>query len=132
MSFPRADLLGTQYFSVRFTSVFTAPVAGTYAFRTVTDDGVRLYLNNTLKIDQWQLMNNGSFNCTIDLTEGETIPVVMEYYAYYVKAEAYLYYTCPGGPERIFATRPKVYADILVHTDGCTYTVQGTSLTGCR
>lgn len=125
-SFPRADLLGTQYFSVRFTSSFTAPVTGTYSFRTVTDDGVRLYLNNTLMFDEWRLMDNGSSSCNIDLTEGETIPVMMEYYAYYVKAEAYLYYISPGSAEKIFATVPKVYEEKVVETQECFYKVQGT------
>lgn len=126
ISHPHADLLGYEYFSVRFTSSFTAPVAGRYRFRTVTDDGVRLYLNGQLEIDQWIDMNNYSFVCEIDLAKSQTIPVVKENYNFGGKGEAYLYYTSPGGQEKIFSTVPAVQTDQVIDTDQCTYTVQGT------
>lgn len=40
-------------FSARWTGTFTVPADGAYAFRTNSDDGVRLWVNNTLVIDNW-------------------------------------------------------------------------------
>ena len=40
-------------FSVRWSGQVLAPVTGTYTFTTTSDDGVRLYVNGQLLIDNW-------------------------------------------------------------------------------
>ena len=40
-------------FSVRWSGQVQAPVTGTYTFTTASDDGVRLYVNGQLLIDNW-------------------------------------------------------------------------------
>jgi hypothetical protein len=40
-------------FSVRWNGVIQAPVTGSYTFNLTTDDGDRLYIDNTLVIDDW-------------------------------------------------------------------------------
>ena len=40
-------------FSVRWSGQVMAPVTGTYTFTTTSDDGVRLYVNGQLLIDNW-------------------------------------------------------------------------------
>ena len=40
-------------FSVRWSGEVKAPVTGTYTFTTTSDDGVRLYVNGQLLIDNW-------------------------------------------------------------------------------
>ena len=42
-----------EEFSVRWTGQVTAPATGTYTFHVITDDGVRLYVDNQLLIDRW-------------------------------------------------------------------------------
>ena len=38
---------------MRWTGQVQAPVTGNYTFSTVTDDGVRLWINGVLLIDAW-------------------------------------------------------------------------------
>ena len=40
-------------FSVRWTGRVQAPVSGTYRFTTVSDDGIRLWINGQLVINNW-------------------------------------------------------------------------------
>ncbi len=40
-------------FSVRWTGTITIPTSGNYRFRTVSDDGVRLWVNGTQRINNW-------------------------------------------------------------------------------
>lgn len=47
--------LNTENFSVRWTGQIKAPVSGDYVFRTWSDDGVRLWVNDELIIDNWTL-----------------------------------------------------------------------------
>lgn len=79
-------------FSARFVGTYTAPEAGDYVFRTISDDGVRLWVNksgqggqnfgnNNLRIDNWT--DHGpttNDSQTIALTKGETFSVQIEYY----------------------------------------------------
>jgi hypothetical protein len=64
-------------FSVRWirTASFRA---GLYRFTTTTDDGVRLWVNGHLLIDQWRDQPRTSHSGTIHLTGGA--PIVMECY----------------------------------------------------
>ena len=40
-------------FSVRWTGTITIPTTGSYRFRTISDDGVRLWVNGTQRINNW-------------------------------------------------------------------------------
>lgn len=42
-----------DYFSIRWTGYFTPKTTGDYTFFTSADDGVRLYIDNALGIDDW-------------------------------------------------------------------------------
>lgn len=73
--------IGANNFSVRWQGFVTPPVTGNYTFRTRSDDGVRLYVNGALVIDNWTdhgPTNNDS--APIALTAGQRYAVVMEYY----------------------------------------------------
>ena len=65
-------------FSIRWTA--DIPVeAGTYRFTTRVDDGVKLWIDNQLLIDQWKPQRATLYSADIILTGG-TVPVKMEYY----------------------------------------------------
>lgn len=73
-------------FSVRWTQspVFTA---GNYRFTTTADDGVRLWVNGHLLIDEWQEQSVRTFTADMYLPAG-TIPIKVEYCELYGLAEA--------------------------------------------
>ena len=85
-------------FSARWTVTSVAPSTGTYNFQTVSDDGVRLYINGNLVIDNWT--DHGSVTNTsanISLTAGDTIKVTLEYYEATGGAEIRLRWKTPGS-----------------------------------
>ncbi len=58
--------VGVDGFSVRWSRTLVFP-AGRYRFTTETDDGVRLYINNSLVIDQWREQTRASYSVDRDL-----------------------------------------------------------------
>jgi MSHA biogenesis protein MshQ len=94
---PGVPGIGADNFSVRWTGFVTAPVTGNYVFRTRSDDGVRLYLNGNLIINNWTdhaATNDDS--APIALTAGQRYPVVMEYYENGGQAVAQLSWSGPA------------------------------------
>ena len=73
-----ADGINTDEFSVRWTRTL-ALEPGVYRFATTTDDGVRLWVNNQLVIDQWRDQPSTSFSADVSVPGGN-VPVKMEYY----------------------------------------------------
>ncbi len=58
-----------DYFSARFTGEFYF-VGGKYQFTATVDDGIRIYLDDTLIMDQWQLTSVRTYNVNVDVSEG--------------------------------------------------------------
>ena len=66
-------------FSVRFISNPEFP-AGRYLIRVRADDGVRVYVDDILYIDEWRLSNGSTqYVAEVDLTEGLHV-ITIEYY----------------------------------------------------
>lgn len=97
--------VGSDQFSVRWTGKVLPPQTATYTFRTDTDDGVRLWVNNQLIIDNW---NDGVFanQGTIALTGGQQYDIRMDYYENAGGAGARLRWSNPSMPlDLVPATR---------------------------
>jgi large repetitive protein len=84
-------------FSVRWSGQVTASSTGTYRFRTYSDDGVRLYVNGVLRINNWT-DHGPTYNTTssISLVAGTKYNIVMEYYERGGGATARLQWLTPG------------------------------------
>src|SRR5690606_10228250 len=67
-------------FSVRWEGYFTVPADYDGEFWTNSDDGVRLWVNNTLVIDNWTDHGPTVDRGAIALTAGNTYPIRLEYY----------------------------------------------------
>jgi hypothetical protein len=68
-------------FSARWTGTITIPSSGSYRFRTVSDDGVRLWLGGTQRINNWS--DHGATTnttTTLSFSAGQRVPVTLEYY----------------------------------------------------
>jgi hypothetical protein len=76
-SSPAPGVINADNFSVRWTRSLDL-AAGTYRFRARADDGVRLWVNNRLLIDEWRSQDTAY---TADIrVPGGTVPVRLEYY----------------------------------------------------
>lgn len=65
-------------FSARFEGKIKAKYSETYTFTITHDDGVKLWVNDTLIIDQWGTL--GTHSGTIALTAGQFYNIKIEYY----------------------------------------------------
>jgi large repetitive protein len=84
-------------FSVRWSGQVTAPITGTYRFRTNSDDGVRLYVNGVLRINNWtDHAPTNNTTTSISLVAGTKYNIVMEYYERGGGATARLLWLTPG------------------------------------
>jgi hypothetical protein len=117
-----ANGLPADNFSVRWTRTFHFE-PGSYRFITTTDDGVRLWVNGHLLIDQWHDQALTPHNGTIYLS-GD-VPIKMEYYEHGGLASAWLTWVRDGWP----TPQPP---DAIVVDDGDRGFVTGGSTTGWR
>jgi prepilin-type N-terminal cleavage/methylation domain-containing protein len=88
-------------FSVRWVGQVEAPVSGRFTFSTQSDDGVRLWVDNKLIIDNWTdhgvTINSGN----ITLEKGKLYDIRLEYYQKFAGAVIRLGWTAPGVAAQI-------------------------------
>ena len=71
--------LGDAGFSARWTGKLLPPTTETYTFHTATSDGVRLWVDNKLVIDQWQNQGVTMASGSLQLTANQAVDIKMEY-----------------------------------------------------
>ncbi len=73
--------LPVDNFSTRWTGFVTIPATGSYVLRTLSDDGVRLSVSGTRRINNWT-DHGPTYNTTASLnfSAGQKVPVTLEYY----------------------------------------------------
>ena len=82
-------------FSVRWTGELEVPFTSDWTFTASCDDWVRLWVDNVLLFDKWEQQGGVEWTGTINLTEGQTYSIVMEYYENTGDARAILYWNSP-------------------------------------
>lgn len=86
-----------ENFSVVWEGYFRAPQTGAYTFKTLSDDGVKLYANNTKILDYWGLYSYDYLVADpISLIAGEVYPIKLEYQQGPLYAAAFLFYNVDG------------------------------------
>ena len=70
----------TETFSVSWEGGLMVPQEGDYTFYTTSDDGIRLYINDILIIDEWNDQSLTEYSGQIYLRSGTTYPIRLEYY----------------------------------------------------
>ncbi|MQA30900.1 MAG: hypothetical protein GEU82_13880, partial [Luteitalea sp.] len=75
-----AATMQADTFSARWTGEIDPPFSESYTFYTHSDDGVRLWVNGSLIVDNWTDHPAVEDSGAITLTGGQRVPIVMEYY----------------------------------------------------
>jgi RNase P/RNase MRP subunit p29 len=83
---PRTGVVRSDNFSVRWVGQFQF-ATGTYIFKATTDDGMKVYVDGKLLINQWKDQPSTDFTTRIDLAEG-VHEVKVEYYEHFGEAVA--------------------------------------------
>lgn len=126
--------VNSNNFAVTWAGQVVAPVTGNYTFSTVTDDGVRLFLdenqnnsfdvsgavNNERIINRWVLQGATRRNATrtVYLNAGERYNIRMEYFENGGDASAQLEWQYPGQGRQVIPTqylRPVCQASQINH-----------------
>jgi hypothetical protein len=71
---------GAGNYSVRWLGRLMAPVSGSYGIGIISDDGVRLWLNDTLIISNWTNHATHTDTANVNLVAGKIYSIRMEYY----------------------------------------------------
>lgn len=88
-------------FSVRWTGFVEAKHSETYTFYTIGDDGIRLYVDNKLVVNDWSIHGARERSGTISLKAGQSYPIKLEYYDSSRGAVAKLLWSSPSQSKQI-------------------------------
>ncbi len=105
-------LFGGDTFSARWTGQVLIPESGTYTFATNSDDGIRLWVNRELLIDNWTLHAETRDTGTINLSAGQLVDIQVDFFERTGNAVAELFWTVPGQAETLIPTAALFSTDI--------------------
>jgi len=89
-------------FGVRWVGEVQAQFTEPYTFYTKSDDGVRVWLNEQLIIDDWRCHGpEEKASTTVNLVAGQKYLLVVEYFQNYGEAQVSLAWSSPSTPERV-------------------------------
>ncbi len=88
-------------FSVRWAGQLLPRSTGPYTFTTVSDDGIRLWVNGQQLINNWTGHGATADSGNITLTQGVPANVQMEYYQGVGGSQIQLFYAAAGLPTQI-------------------------------
>ena len=92
-------------FAVRWTGLLITPAAsGGYTFYTKADDGVRLWINGELLIDEWHPSSGDEYSATVTLLGNYSYHLRLDYYEGGGDARVYLHWSPPGASKEVVPT----------------------------
>jgi beta-glucosidase len=91
------DGMNDDLFSVRWTGFIKAPESAEYLIGTVSDDGVRLWIDDKLVMEDWSNHSDLTKYITMNLEKGKLYKIKMEYYENSGGATAVLGWKTKGG-----------------------------------
>lgn len=109
---PEQERVDADLFSVRWTGYVEPFVSERYTFYPSTDDGVRLWVDEQLIVDQWVPQGITETSGSIELEQGRRYRIRMEYYEAFGLAAAELRWSSPRTPKQIIPSS-QLYADDL-------------------
>ena len=113
--------IGAETFSVRWTGQIQPQFSETYRFYTVSNDGVRLWVNGQRVVNNWTNHGTTENSGTIALTAGQRYAITMEFYEDTGNATARLLWSSPSTPKavvpnaRLFPEAPAAPTEIRVN-----------------
>jgi outer membrane protein OmpA-like peptidoglycan-associated protein len=92
-------------FTVRWTGWLVPPVTGRYVLHLTVDDGVRLWLNQRLLLDEWRGQSLSSYHVAVELQAGQAYPLRVEYCQYSATSRLLLSWERPRQPQALASWR---------------------------
>ncbi len=122
-----AQALAGDDFSVRWTGQLLPPTSGKYELVVGANDGVRLYIDDRLIVDGWEVNERvKSHSVSVDFEAGRAYRIKLEYFEDIRDAEVRLGWRRPGAKEPFAeALDAARAADAVVFVGGLTGDVEG-------
>ncbi|MHC4535071.1 MAG: PA14 domain-containing protein, partial [Planctomycetota bacterium] len=98
---PEPGVVNANNFKVRWTGEVEIPSTGTWTFYTQTDDGVRLWVNDVLVLENWTDHGSTQDSGEISLQGGQRYPIKLEWYENGGGALCHLSWEGPTMPRQI-------------------------------
>jgi hypothetical protein len=125
-----ATNVGPDTYVVQWTGTVEPQFNETYTFSTTTDDGVMLYVNGQLLVNEWVPQAPTTWSGSIALVAQQRYNITMDYFQAGGGAEAYLFWSSPSeGPMTIIpesqlypVTNPPPSVALTGPSNGATYT----------
>jgi hypothetical protein len=83
-------------FSARWLGTLTAPTTGVYTLYATSDDGLRVWVDGSLRIDRWREQPARTASAQVTLTAGAAVALRVEYFEQRGQALARLEWQGPG------------------------------------
>jgi hypothetical protein len=93
---PPSPDIGLTNYVVQWTGAVEPQFNETYTFSTTTDDGVLLYVNGQLLVNEWVPQTETTWSGTIPLVAQQRYNIEMDYFQGGGDAVAYLYWNSPS------------------------------------
>ncbi len=104
VDFPQGPRPKTESYSARYTGLLCPTTSATYTLCTRADDGVRLWLDGKLLIDDWADQGAQDRLAQVPLTAGVHYQLRVEYYNHLGEECLQLSWYRPGTPTQIIPT----------------------------
>jgi glucose/arabinose dehydrogenase len=119
---------GPDTYSVRWTGQIQAQFSQTYTFYTQTNDGIRLWVNYQLIINNWTDHALTENSGTITLVAGQKYDIRIEFYYNYGGAAMHLLWSSPSTPKMV-VPQSQLFSTPAPPPPGCTYSINPSSRT---
>jgi len=131
---PSSPEIGLTNYCVEWTGTVEPQFSETYTFSTSTDDGVLLYVNGHLLVNEWEPEGQTTWSGTIAMNAQQSYNIKMDYFQGLGDAVAYLYWSSPStGPMTIIpesqlypVTNPPPSVTLVIPTNGTVLTAAAT------
>jgi len=133
-----APSVGSTNFTVRWTGSVQPQFSETYTFYTTADDGVRLYINGQLLINDWVNETNATTESnSVTLAAQQLYNIELDYYQYTNNASVSLSWSSPSTPKAIVPqtqwypfTNPPPSVVLTAPANGSSYTASASLTAG--
>ena len=97
---PPVEGINPHKCSIRYTGRLKSPQTGSYSFSARVDDGIRVWVGETLIINNWQLNDVGYSEGTIEMKADQFYDIKIEYFNALNEAELRLLWKIPNNDDR--------------------------------
>jgi outer membrane protein OmpA-like peptidoglycan-associated protein len=95
---PPAAGMPSENFSVRWTGWLLPPASGRYIFHVTVDDGIRIWVNDKLILNEWRGQPVSNYTAAVELKANQPYRLRIDYCQYSMETRAVVTWERPNAP----------------------------------